>query len=72
MGFDLLAALIVGSGFAISGFFMEFGKAVSDVYFRPWLKKLKKKHDRLFKSMNKKSFSVIVLYDIIRQRIKKG
>jgi hypothetical protein len=53
MAFDFVAALIVGFGFGISGFFMEFGKAVSDIYFRPWLKKLKRKNDRLLRVLRR-------------------
>lgn len=53
MAFDLWTALAVGLGFAISGFFNSLGQAVNEVYFKPWLKRFKRRHVLLLKKLKR-------------------
>lgn len=46
-----MTALLVGVGFAISGFFSSLGQAVNEIYFKPWLKKFKRRHDKIIKEL---------------------
>jgi hypothetical protein len=49
VNYDVYLAIV------LTGLFVSIGSAISEIWIKPWLKKLKRKHERLIKKLRANS-----------------